>query len=181
MIVKLHGHLGDNVSALVDGQLSPADEERAWAHVHGCPGCRALVAREGWVKQQMLGLSGRADMPSRLVDQLAHLPAADSWAQVHALEASSRRRRTTVVMAGAGSVGAAALALVALTGAPAGNGRPPIDRAPASVNPAATPSASPGRVGSGVARVAYEAAFGPAGLPAGRTATPAAAPAGAAR
>lgn len=177
MIVKLHGHLGDNVSALVDGQLSPADEERAWAHVHGCPGCRALVAREGWVKQQMLGLSGRADMPSRLVDQLAHLPAADSWAQVHALEASARRRRTTVVMAGAGSVGAAALALVALAGTPAGNGRPPVDRTPASVNPSTTPSVSPSRVSSGVVRSAYEAAFRPVGLPG----TPAAAPAGAAR
>ena len=34
------GHLGARVSALLDGQLSPADEERAWDHVHSCHQCR---------------------------------------------------------------------------------------------------------------------------------------------
>lgn len=173
MIVKLHGHLGDNVSALIDGQLSPADEERAWQHVHGCAGCRSLVAREGWIKQQVSGLASSTGVSPRLVHELALLPAADSWDQVHALEARSRRRRTVTVLAGAGSVGAAALALVALAGAPAGNGRPPLDRAPASVNPTAPPRV----VSREVVRSAFEGAFRPVGLPA----TPAATPTGAAR
>ena len=30
------GHLGTRVSALLDGQLSPEETERAWAHVHTC-------------------------------------------------------------------------------------------------------------------------------------------------
>ena len=30
------GHLGTRVSALLDGQLTGADEERAWDHVHSC-------------------------------------------------------------------------------------------------------------------------------------------------
>ena len=51
------GHLGSRVSALLDGQLSPAEAERAWAHVHACHACRDLVEREGWVKTRLAGLS----------------------------------------------------------------------------------------------------------------------------
>ena len=51
------GHLGDRVSALLDGQLSAAEEERAWAHVHACHQCRDIVEREGWVKTRLAGLS----------------------------------------------------------------------------------------------------------------------------
>ena len=47
------GHLGPRVSALLDGQLSPADEERAWEHVHSCHQCRDAVEREGWVKTRL--------------------------------------------------------------------------------------------------------------------------------
>jgi Putative zinc-finger len=37
-------HLGAWVSALVDGQLSPAETERALAHVAGCPACADELA-----------------------------------------------------------------------------------------------------------------------------------------
>jgi len=40
----VNGHLGDRVSALVDGQLGPAATERALAHVTGCPRCAADLA-----------------------------------------------------------------------------------------------------------------------------------------
>ena len=40
----MSGHLGDRVSALVDGQLTPAAAERALAHVAGCPRCAADLA-----------------------------------------------------------------------------------------------------------------------------------------
>jgi len=39
-----HHHLGTWVSALVDGQLSPAAAERALAHVAACPACADEVA-----------------------------------------------------------------------------------------------------------------------------------------
>ncbi|WP_228943575.1 zf-HC2 domain-containing protein [Nocardioides sp. Leaf374] len=52
------GHLGPRVSALLDGQLSGEEEERAWAHVHSCHSCRDLVEREGWIKTRLSGLSG---------------------------------------------------------------------------------------------------------------------------
>ena len=60
------GHLGDRVSALLDGQLPPTEEERAWAHVHSCHLCRDLVEREGWVKTRLAGLSFDAAAPDHL-------------------------------------------------------------------------------------------------------------------
>lgn len=53
------GHLGARASALLDGQLPPAEAERLWAHVHGCHLCRDLVEREGWVKTRLSGLASR--------------------------------------------------------------------------------------------------------------------------
>ncbi|WP_454051283.1 zf-HC2 domain-containing protein [Cellulomonas sp. Marseille-Q8402] len=40
----MSAHLGDRVSALVDGQLAPAVAERALAHVAGCARCAADLA-----------------------------------------------------------------------------------------------------------------------------------------
>jgi anti-sigma factor RsiW len=135
MILGLSGHLGDRVSALVDGQLSEAEEERAWAHAMTCPGCRRLVEREGWLKTR---LSTMANPPAsdlaapRLIGALYDVHA---WSAVDAIERRGRARRTALAAAGAGSVGAAVIGLVALTGAPAGFGeRPPTRQAPASVS-----------------------------------------------
>ena len=70
------GHLGARVSALLDGQLSPADEERAWDHVHSCHQCRDAVEREGWVKTRLatmqLGRRGRAVPPQGLAAGARH-------------------------------------------------------------------------------------------------------------
>ncbi|HET7196739.1 MAG TPA: zf-HC2 domain-containing protein, partial [Nocardioides sp.] len=64
-------HLGSRVSALLDGRLAPAEEERLWAHVHECHPCRDLVEREGWVKTQLATLSlGSASAPERLKSSL---------------------------------------------------------------------------------------------------------------
>jgi len=66
------GHLGPRVSALLDGQLSRDEEERAWSHVHLCHQCRDAVEREGWVKTRLAGLTrdpaGAA--PTRLTHHL---------------------------------------------------------------------------------------------------------------
>jgi anti-sigma factor RsiW len=58
------GHLGSRASALLDGQLSPEETERAWEHVQACHACRDLVEREGWVKTRLAGLSFDVAAPS---------------------------------------------------------------------------------------------------------------------
>ncbi|MGN6250606.1 MAG: anti-sigma factor family protein [Marmoricola sp.] len=128
----LTGHVGDSVSALVDGQLSEAEEERVWAHVLGCPGCRRLVEHEGWTKNRLRALSGQApqDAPAEL---LGHLYAVEDWATVDRIERSSRRRRAAVAVVGAGSLGVAVLGIVAATSAPAGRGEVPGAPAPATL------------------------------------------------
>ena len=99
----------------LNGQLSAAEEERAWSHVLTCPGCRRLVEREGWTKRQLGALSGPVhdEPPASLVGSLY---AVDAWAQVDAIEKRSTRRRTTVAVVGGGALGAAVLGLITVTG-----------------------------------------------------------------
>ncbi len=119
-MLSLSGHIGAKASALVDGQLSPTEEERAWSHVLTCPGCRRLVEREGWVKRQLGSLSvpEAATPPPQL---LGSLYAVDAWAAVDEIERHSRRRRTTMVVVGGGAVGAAVFGLLTITGGAARN------------------------------------------------------------
>jgi anti-sigma factor RsiW len=115
-------HLGDRVSALLDGQLPPAEEERAWSHVHTCHQCRDLVEREGWVKTRLAGLSfDAACAPTSLKGSLlasisAGLPPGDVY-----LTSSSdpRPRRVSLVALGGGAAGAAVMGVLALGAAPA--------------------------------------------------------------
>jgi anti-sigma factor RsiW len=131
------GHIGSNASALVDGQLSPADEERAWQHVLGCPGCRRLVEREGWVKQRLAGLAGPSTVaaPPALLGSLYDV---DAWATVDEIERRSTRRRATIALVGAGSVGVAVLAMMSVTAPPVGRGE--------------VPGLGPSVIGNGVSR-----------------------------
>jgi anti-sigma factor RsiW len=123
-MLSLSGHIGTKASALVDGQLSPAEEERAWSHVLTCPGCRRVVEREGWVKRQLgaLAMPEGTTPPEQL---LGSLYAVDAWAAVDEIEQHSRRRRTAVVVVGGGAVGAAVFGLLALTGGPTVHDVPP--------------------------------------------------------
>ena len=133
MIRRIGGHLGQSVSALVDGQLDPETAERAWDHVLTCADCRALVEREAWVKRR-LSMMGGNEPSARLLGSLQGLGAEGSptresleaWAEVDRLERSTRtRRRAGFAVAGAGS--AAVLGFAALSsfglGGPSG---PPI-------------------------------------------------------
>ncbi|MCW2785945.1 MAG: hypothetical protein JWP74_2462 [Marmoricola sp.] len=131
MILKLHGHIGSTVSALVDGQLSPADEERAWQHVLGCQGCRRLVEREGWMKQRLAGLAmpGPVAAPAGLLGSLYDVHA---WAVVDEIERRSTRRRTATALVGAGSVGLAVVAMMTVTSGPVGRDEVP-GRGPAQI------------------------------------------------
>ena len=132
------GHLGDRVSALLDGQLAPAETERAWAHVHSCHQCRDLVEREGWVKTRLAGLSfDSAGAPSSLKGSLlssrsssvssglsSGLPPGDVY--LTAAPTDPRPRRVTLVAIGGGAAGAAVMGVLALGAAPAD--APTLDR-----------------------------------------------------
>jgi anti-sigma factor RsiW len=115
------GHLGPRVSALLDGQLSPEETERAWAHVHACHACRDLVEREGWVKTRLAGLSrATGSAPDHLKGSLLgdrHLGSTPlgGFAPVGA----ARSRRTVGAVAiGGGAVGVAVMGVLALGMAP---------------------------------------------------------------
>jgi anti-sigma factor RsiW len=49
-------HLGDRLSALVDGELSATDRDRAHAHLAGCEACRAEANQLRALKKRMRGL-----------------------------------------------------------------------------------------------------------------------------
>lgn len=123
------GHLGDRVSALLDGQMSASEEERAWAHVHSCHTCRDLVEREGWVKTRLAGLSfGDTCAPSFKQNLMAScatgLPPGDFYlASAHP---DARPRRASLVALGGGAAGAAVMGVLALGAAPAD--APTLDR-----------------------------------------------------
>lgn len=131
-MLSLSGHIGTKASALVDGQLSSSEEERAWSHVLTCLGCRRLVEREGWVKRQLSSLSSPVGVepPPQL---LGSLYAVDAWAAVDEIEHQSRRRRTVAVVVGGGAVGACVLGLLTVTGGPIGRTDVPARQSPAMI------------------------------------------------
>ncbi|HEY3529592.1 MAG TPA: hypothetical protein VGK78_10600 [Nocardioides sp.] len=117
------GHLGTRVSALLDGQLSPADEERAWDHVHSCHQCRDAVEREGWVKTRLatMQLAG-APAPSHLKGSLL-VSGIVGWPDLPdhpaLVETGARRRHLGMTGIGGGAVGAAVMGVLALGASPA--------------------------------------------------------------
>jgi len=117
------GHLGSRVSALLDGQLSPAETDRAWAHVHQCHVCRDAVEREGWVKTRLATLGGTS-APSHLKGSLlGPMPALAPTPP----PVPSRRHGRLVL--GGSAAGVAVLGVVAL-GLVAGTDSPPDPRTP---------------------------------------------------
>lgn len=140
------GHLGSRVSALLDGRLSAAEEERAWEHVHSCHPCRDAVEREGWVKTRLSQL-GRCGAPSSsLRDTL--LSVDSSWARPaypealpdHAVVGHHPVRSRHLVALGGSALGMAVLGVVALGAAPAN--APQLDRR-APVTSVVPPHSSP--------------------------------------
>jgi hypothetical protein len=118
------GHLGTRVSALLDGQLSPADEERAWDHVHSCHQCRDAVEREGWVKTRLatMQLGAGEAAPSHLKGSLLVRGIVD-WPDLSdhpaLADAGARRRHLGMTGIGSGAVGAAVMGVLALGASPA--------------------------------------------------------------
>jgi hypothetical protein len=128
------GHLGSRVSDLLDGQLSPADADRAWEHVHSCHFCRDLVEREGWVKTRLSHLSmGGTTASDRLKDALMGAQAGLTPGEA-LLAMGAKPRRGSLVAIGGGAAGAAVLGVLALGAAPANapgiSPRPPVTNLP---------------------------------------------------
>lgn len=119
------GHLGPRVSALLDGQLSSADEERAWEHVHACHLCRDAVEREGWVKTRLASMQfAGATAPSHLKGSLLVRGLVADWSDEidHDLvRVGTMRSRRHLGVAGisSGAVGAAVMSVLALGASPA--------------------------------------------------------------
>lgn len=128
-------HLGSRVSALVDGCLSPEEEERCWTHVHACHACRDLVEHEGWVKTQLAQLSlGPAqtshDFKSSLVGRCSSLtPSSGPGSSLApaAFPTSQHRSRRGLVAIGGGAASACVVGVLALgvAGSPRMEPRPP--------------------------------------------------------
>ena len=141
------GHLGPRVSALLDGQLSKAEEDKAWEHVHACHFCRDHVEREGWVKTRLSTLSfGSNCAPDRLKDALMGAQAGLTPGEA-LLVMSSKPRRGSLVAIGGGAAGAAVLGVLALGAAPAN--APAIDRRPPGSTQTGTTQVSPSSVPRG--------------------------------
>lgn len=144
------GHLGNRVSALLDGQLSPQETEEAWAHVYSCHACRDLVEREGWVKTRLAGLScdpGAA--PHDLKGSLLSVTPGDRY--LAAQPSSGARRGVGAAVLGGGAIGAAMLGVLALGTAPASSPpaerRPPVTRIDTPVSSPTVQASTPARQG----------------------------------
>ncbi len=133
------GHLGPRVSALLDGQLSVAEEEKAWEHVHSCYECRDAVEREGWVKTRLATMQFEgSSVPSHLKGSLLVRGLVADWPPLADDPSLAARGRRHLGLAGisSGAVGAAVMGVLALGASPA-NAPGAITRPPPS--PSATP------------------------------------------
>src|SRR5215470_11184226 len=63
-------HLGDRLSALVDGELGGAELDRAHAHLAACEPCRAEAAELRELKQKLRGLITRAPAEAAMTSRL---------------------------------------------------------------------------------------------------------------
>lgn len=66
----MSAHLGDRVSALADGQLTPAATERALSHVAGCDSCAAELAAARQARRMLAGVCDvrpEGDLTARLL------------------------------------------------------------------------------------------------------------------
>jgi anti-sigma factor RsiW len=154
------GHVGSRAGALIDGQLPPTEAERLWTHVHGCALCRAEVEREGWVKTQLAGLAICRPTPPRdaLRGSLSEVRYADVAAALGAPgPGPERRRAVTLAIAGAGTLGAAMIGVIAMSvpaDAPGNDRRPATSLTRPSEPASSTPS------GAGQTQTRLPARFG---------------------
>jgi hypothetical protein len=124
-------HLGDRVAAVADGALPPAELEQVFAHVAGCPACRAAVEAERAAKRWVMALHE----PEPQLELLGRLLTISPTRPVHPISRPSVR--SLVALSGASATVAAVL-LVGVTsasspGVVARSGERPVDLRSTSV------------------------------------------------
>ena len=126
-------HLGDRLTALVDGSLDAAERDRALAHVRHCGECRADVAHQQWLRQRLQQLPG-AEPSAALLMALKDIGAGADPALSDDPAAHWRLpslRHAGLALAGAGTVAAGVLGLAYVVGSPAPAAdpvRPPVEQ-----------------------------------------------------
>jgi anti-sigma factor RsiW len=133
-------HLGDQVAAFVDGQLDYARRERALDHLRTCARCRDLVEQERWVKTRVQTLPG-AEPSANLLSALTRVSVDDlegdlegptapfpPWPSTERrwLLPQDRLRRSSLFLAGAGSLAAGFIGVAYAIGSAAPAGDPPV-------------------------------------------------------
>ena len=63
-------HLGDRLSALIDGELDGAERDRAYAHLASCEPCRTEAAELRALKKKLRGLMTRAPAEAAMTSRL---------------------------------------------------------------------------------------------------------------
>jgi anti-sigma factor RsiW len=63
-------HLGDRLSALIDGELNGAERDRAFAHLASCEQCRAEAAELRALKNKLRGLMSGAPAEAAMTRRL---------------------------------------------------------------------------------------------------------------
>lgn len=108
-------HLGDNLSALVDGELTGADLDRANAHLASCERCRGDAAALRVLKTQLRGLASGADHDDLTLRLLAMAGQPTAFGEDETAFRSAPRRRYlmwgALSLAVVGGVGAAAFTM----------------------------------------------------------------------
>jgi len=140
--VSESGHVGELVSALVDGALDHDTRDRLLAHLAGCPACRADVDDERRAKARLTGLSDPA-LPAALVARLRAIGIPEAVgvgdgptggrpaSRRDSRRPPQRRSARTRIVASTGGLLAAALSLAFAVGGGGAEGRavtPQVDR-----------------------------------------------------
>jgi len=110
-------HLGERLSALIDGELSDAQRERVLAHLAKCDDCRQEAAALRLLKRRMHTLGGAAAADDALTWRLlALVPAGGPGQPVYRVKAGRRLPAWPLVAAGVVTAGLGLTAAVFLAG-----------------------------------------------------------------
>jgi len=84
-------HLGDRLSALVDGELDGAELDRAHAHLASCEQCRAEAAELRTLKAQLRGLTDGAPAEDAMTRRLIAMTGPGGPLPSRRLQRSARK------------------------------------------------------------------------------------------
>ncbi len=146
------GHLGDTLSALLDGELPRPQEEAARAHLAACPECAEELRAVRQARARVRGLPP-VEPPFGFYERM--LQGAPVWAPAVASQPSGLRRRAGVAVLGA------AAAAVTVLGIGSPSPRPVSPSVPRLVEAHATSASVGADLLSKLAPVGVPVSFGP--------------------